>query len=60
MFKGWKTIILNAVVAVFGVLEATDWVNTVGSDKAGIVATVLAVVGMVLRYFTTTPLGKKD
>jgi hypothetical protein len=60
MLKGYKTIVINAVIAVFGVLEATDWVNTVGSDKAGMVATVLAVVGMVLRYFTTTPLGKKD
>ena len=57
--KGYKTIGINLVVAIFGVLEATDWVNTIGSDKAGIVAAVMGVVGIVLRTVTTSAIGKK-
>lgn len=57
--KGFKTIGLNLALAFGGVLEATDWVNSVGSDKAGIAVTVVAILNMILRGFTKTPVFKK-
>jgi hypothetical protein len=53
--KTWIPILLNVAVAAIGVLQATDWVNLVGSDSAGLVATAIAVANMVLHYFAGTP-----
>lgn len=57
--KGFKTIGINLALAFGGVLEATDWANTIGSDKAGIAVTIVAILNMVLRGFTNTPIFKK-
>jgi hypothetical protein len=56
--KGWRTILINCAVAVFGVLEATDWSAVVGSDRAGFVITVIAVANMALRAITDTRVGQ--
>lgn len=48
----WLSLGLNVLLAIIGVLQATDWVNIVGSDTAGIVATGLALVNMALHYFS--------
>jgi hypothetical protein len=53
---GYKTLAANAGFAVLGVLEAFDWTSTLGT-KAGMVVTALAIANMILRFFTTTPVG---
>jgi hypothetical protein len=53
--KTWLSILLNVAIAAIGVLQASDWVNLVGSDTAGLVATAIAVANMVLHYFAGTP-----
>ena len=53
--KIWISMLLNIAVAVVGVLQAADWVNIVGSDTAGLVATTIAVANMVLHYFVKAP-----
>lgn len=55
--KTWISILLNVGVAALGVLQATDWVNLLGSDSAGLVATGIAVANMVLHYFAGTAGG---
>ena len=45
-------IVLNALVAVIGVLQATDWVSLVGSSTAGIVVAILAAANAVAHAFT--------
>ena len=57
--KGWKTLAINLGVTAFGVLEATDWVSMLGSDKAGLVVTGIGITNMILRQFTTTPVGRR-
>jgi hypothetical protein len=49
--KTWVSIALNVGVAAIGVLQATNWVDLVGSNSAGLVATGIAVVNMLLHYF---------
>ena len=58
--KGWRTLVLNLGVAAFGVLEVTDWTTILGSDKAGLMVTGIAVANMILRSFTTTPVGHRS
>lgn len=55
MLKGWKTILFNLVVAAFGVLQTVDWIDVLGSDRAGLVVTAIGIAGTVLRFLTDTP-----
>ena len=50
----------NAGLAVFGVLQTANWVDLLGSDKAGIAVTAIGVVGAVLRFMTDTPAMKSN
>ncbi len=55
MLKGWKTILFNLVIAAVGVLQAADWVDLLGSERAGLAVTAIGIVGTVLRFLTDTP-----
>ena len=57
MFKGYRTYIAAALMAVFGVLAMTDWVAFLNDPKAGLVALGSAIIMAVLRSITTTPPG---
>ena len=56
--KGWRTLLLNIAIAVFGVLEATDWTAMLGSDRAGWILAAVAAINMGLRMATTTAVGQ--
>jgi len=60
MLTGWKTLIFSAAVALIGVLQTADWVNLLGSQKAGIIVTGIGIASAVLRWLTTTPVGQPD
>jgi len=55
--RGWRTLMINCGIAVFGVLEATNWSGMLGSDRAGWIVTAIAISNMLLRSVTTTPIG---
>jgi hypothetical protein len=57
--KGWRTFGVNIAIAVFGVMEATDWTALLGSDAAGWTVTAIAIANMALRTVTTTRLGQR-
>ena len=56
--KGYRTLLLNAAAALVGVAQSFDWVDALGSRPAGLVVLALSLANMVLRAFTTTPLGE--
>jgi hypothetical protein len=58
MLKGWKTLAFNAGLAVLGVLQTANWVDLLGSEKAGIAVTAIGIIGAVLRFVTDTPAMK--
>ena len=58
--KGYRTLALNLAAAILGVLIATDWMSLVGASTAGLVVTGLGIANTVLRFFTTTPVGKAE
>ena len=75
LFKGWRTHIFNTAFAVVGaaIPALTEWVDflrvldwrtyLLANDKrnmavVGVVAG-LALIGIILRQLTNTPIGKK-
>lgn len=60
MLTGYKTVIVAALIAVFGALQGLNWVDLVSNPQiAGWVVTAIGVVMFVLRSLTTTPIGVK-
>ena len=60
MMKGYRTYLVSTLVAIFGVLEMTNWNAILDNPKAGMVALGSAVLMAVLRTMTTTPPGAKE
>lgn len=57
--KGWRTILFNAAMALFGVAQTTDWGSVIQDPKtAGLIVAGMAVANAGLRAITTTPVGK--
>lgn len=58
--KGWRTLGVNAAVALLGVAQATNWTDVLGSNAtAGWVVTGVGIANMLLRAITTTPVGER-
>ena len=58
MLSGWKTLIFNTAVAVFGAFAVFDWNTVVDHPQtAGIIVSAIGVINVALRFFTTTPPG---
>jgi len=57
MLIGYRTYIAAALIAVFGVLAAVDWVAFLNDPSAGWTAVVTAVIMAVMRSITTTAPG---
>ncbi len=58
--KGWKTMLVSLLIAVIGVLQATDWATIVRPDEVGPVMLGVGILVAVLRVVTTTPIGRKE
>lgn len=57
MLKGYRTFVVSALMAIFGVLAIADWNAIIDNPQAGVVALFSAMVMAILRVFTTTPPG---
>jgi hypothetical protein len=55
--KGYRTIAFNAAVAAIGFAQSIDWVSVLGSQRAGVALTGIALVNMILRGVTDGPVG---
>lgn len=65
VFKGFKTLMFNIVAAIPIAIEVfmqivlnPEFGDLVPDDYKGIYVLVVAVVNLVLRAVTTTPIGK--
>lgn len=58
--KGWKTVLFNIAAAILPVLEAAG--TDLGLDGNNLALYTLGVTigNLVLRFFTSTPVGKKE
>jgi len=60
MLKGYRTYIIAALMAAFGVMATFDWISVFNDPKAGMVVLFQALVMAVLRSITTTPPGESE
>lgn len=57
--KGWKTFGFSVIVGMLGVAETLDWTHVTNDQTAGIILAAVALINMVLRAVTTTPITKR-
>jgi len=55
--KGWKTILFNVITFALAGLQAIDLTDIIPQN---ILALIIAFGNMVLRLFTSTPVGKSS
>lgn len=60
--KGWKTLIVGAVLALAGFLQGVNWADVIPNDPqtVGWIVSGIGVVVAVLRFITNTPVGSKS
>jgi len=59
--KGYRTLLFGALVAVFGFLQTFDWTSVTKDPKIlGLITSGIGAVVIVLRYVTTTAVGKQQ
>ncbi len=59
MLKGYRTLIVNALMAVLPILDMTEVRDILPAAWLPWYALGMAVVNMGLRAITTTPMGQK-
>jgi hypothetical protein len=57
---GYRTYIISALTAIFGVLAATDWTSFLNDPKAGWSIVAMSVLMAAMRSITTTPPATKE
>ena len=58
---GWKTVLFAFAVLILGVLQSTgfnDFLSTAGLQGNGILTSAIGFIVLILRWFTSTPIGK--
>lgn len=58
MLVGFRTYLVSALAATFGVLAVVDWEAFLHDPKAGWSIIAMSVIMAVMRSITTTPPGK--
>ena len=59
MLKGWRTIVSNGVAMGVAWLNSTfDVVQLDTQTELAMVVSIMAIMNMILRKLTTTPLGE--
>ncbi len=57
--KGYRTLALNVVTSIVGLLIAFDWAGAgMSTETAGWVISGLGLTNTVLRFFTNTSIGQ--
>ena len=57
--KGYKTLIFNIATTLVALGEMTDVFNIIAPQYTPAVLIAVAVGNIILRFFTTTPIGSK-
>lgn len=60
MIKGWKTVVFNVLASIMPVLEVAGVDLGLEGDKLALYGLGVTVANIVLRYFTSTAIGKSE
>lgn len=59
MLKGWKTILFNTLTTLTALAELQDWTQVIPDEYEIYFVFVVTLMNIILRFFTTTPVGSK-
>lgn len=57
--KGYKTLVTNGLLAIFSAIEFGTGEVIAVDDTTAVIAGVLALINIGLRFVTTSPVGQK-
>ncbi len=60
MLKGYKTLVVNGLLALFAAIEVAASIDIVANDETAITAGVLPHINIFLRVVTNSPVGEAD
>lgn len=59
--KGWRTVLFNVFMGGWMALEAVDWTQVLDTpEKVGLAGLFMGIGNLILRYYTTTSIGKSE
>jgi len=59
IFKGWKTVTFNVLSSLVPLMELTELKSIVPVEYIHYYVLVIALINMLLRFVTSTAVGKK-
>lgn len=60
MLKGYKTIIINILLAVIPVMDGMDVTHILSPQAQSIYMLLVPMANLVLRFYTTSPIFNKS
>ena len=57
--KGFRTLASNGLVLLFSSVEVMSGTEIAVDDKTAVIAGALALINVVFRFMTSTPVGTK-
>jgi uncharacterized integral membrane protein len=60
MLKGFRTLLVNFLMAVVPVLQLTELADVMPDEWLSYYALAVVLLNMFLRYITTTPVGRSE
>lgn len=60
MLKGYKTVIINILLAVIPVLDGVDVTHILNPTNQSIYMLVVPLINLILRFYTTSPVFNKN
>ena len=56
--KGWRTVAVNILATIIPILSLTEWVAVLPKEYLPYYALAIALLNVLLRAITDTPMGK--
>ncbi len=60
MLKGYKTVLLNILLAIIPALDGMDVTHILNPTAQSIYTCVVPIANIILRFYTTSPIFNKD
>jgi uncharacterized integral membrane protein len=60
MLKGFRTLLVNFLMAVVPVLQLTELADVMPDEWLSYYALAVVLLNMLLRHITTTPIGRSE
>lgn len=60
MLKGYRTVILNILLAIIPALDGMDVTHILSPAGQSVYTCIVPIANIILRFYTTSPIFNKD